>query len=78
MCTDTLAVLWQAMSRVQIGSLGVCSFGAATRLLHSFDSPLTDANAAECLRQMTYAQAHTNVQLVWGNDLISCEIYCSY
>ncbi|XP_068697530.1 midasin-like [Montipora foliosa] len=58
---ESLAVMSNALSRLEAGDLGVCSFGETVRLLHPFHEPFTDQSGARVLQQFTFDQQKTKV-----------------
>jgi midasin len=58
---EALATLTTAMTRLEVGDIGVLSFGETVRLLHPLDSPFTDAAGAKVVSQFTFAQKKTNM-----------------
>jgi len=61
-----MAVISSALSTLEAGQLGVCSFGDDIRLLHDLTQPFSDQSGAAVLRQCSFAQERTNVAKVSG------------
>jgi len=58
---ESLAVISNALTRLEAGDLGVCSFGETVRLLHPFHEPFTDQSGARILQQFTFDQKKTKI-----------------
>jgi len=58
---ESLAVISNALTRLEAGDLGVCSFGETVRLLHPFHEPFTDHSGARILQQFTFDQKKTKI-----------------
>jgi midasin len=58
---EALTLLTSALSRLEVGSLGVVAFGGhdGTRLLHELGQPWTDASAASALGALHFTADHT-------------------
>ncbi|XP_032235337.2 midasin-like isoform X2 [Nematostella vectensis] len=62
---ESLAVISKALTRLEAGELGVCSFGESVKLLHPPHEPFTDQSGAKILQQFTFDQKKTKIaQLV--------------
>ncbi|KAG5458975.1 MAG: hypothetical protein BJ554DRAFT_706 [Olpidium bornovanus] len=59
---ETLALVAKAMAQLEVGQVGVASFGEHFRLVHPFDRPFTADAGADVLRQFTFSQQLTNVR----------------
>ncbi|MFN4091221.1 MAG: hypothetical protein ACK4QW_19565, partial [Alphaproteobacteria bacterium] len=57
-----MVTLCRAMTQLEVGELGVLSFGEEARLLHRLDEPFTDDAAAWVLSQFTWAQGKSRVE----------------
>ncbi|PFX16223.1 Midasin [Stylophora pistillata] len=58
---ESLAVISNALTRLEAGDLGVCSFGETVRLLHPFHEAFTDNSGARILQQFTFDQKKTRI-----------------
>ena len=58
---EAVALLCKALSRLEVGEIGIASFGEALRLLHPLDAPFTDEAGARVLAQFSFAQETTRV-----------------
>lgn len=71
MALESLALVVSAMSKLEIGRVGVVSFGADTTLVHDLDDPLpfSSEKGGDIIRHFTFSQKETNVvnllQYVW-------------
>jgi midasin (ATPase involved in ribosome maturation) len=59
----TLAMLATGMSQLEIGQLGVASFGEKMKLLHPFHAPLTSSSAADLVSNFTFDDKRTRTAL---------------
>uniref|UniRef100_F6U6K8 Midasin n=2 Tax=Ciona intestinalis TaxID=7719 RepID=F6U6K8_CIOIN len=58
---ESLAVVSSALTTLEAGQLGVCSFGDDTKLLHNFDRPFTDQSGASIIHECTFEQKQTKI-----------------
>jgi midasin len=58
---ESLAVIANALMKLEVGNIGVCSFGRTTRILHPLDEMFTTESGARILQQLTFEQQETNV-----------------
>jgi MoxR-like ATPase len=58
-----LATLANGMGQLDVGELGVASFGNEMRLLHDFHQPFTAESGANVVRNFTFAQPRTRTAL---------------
>eukprot|EP00741_Cyanophora_paradoxa_P000351 tig00000403_g342.t1 len=61
MACEALALIAKAMAQLEVGDIGVASFGAAMRLLHPLGEPFTDSAGAKVISQFTFKQRRTDV-----------------
>ncbi|EFC46939.1 midasin [Naegleria gruberi] len=61
MACEALTLISRAMSQLEVGQLGVVSFGEKMKLLHPFEKPFTDETGAEILSQFTFKQNQTQI-----------------
>lgn len=59
---ETLALVSKALSRLEVGDIGIAKFGETVDLLHGFDDgPLTDQAAIRVMTAFTFNQRATDV-----------------
>ena len=59
---ETLALVSKALSRLEVGDIGIAKFGETVDLLHGFDDgPLTDQAAIRVMTAFTFNQKATDV-----------------
>lgn len=58
---EAVALLCKALSRLEVGEIGIVSFGAEVSLLQPLDAPFTDEAGARALSRFTFAQETTRV-----------------
>src|SRR5258708_5744728 len=59
---ETLALVSKALSRLEVGDIGIAKFGETVDVLHGFDDgPLTDQAAIQVMTAFTFTQNATNV-----------------
>ena len=58
---EATALLCKALSRLEVGDIGIVSFGEQLRLLQPLDAPFSDEAGARALAQLTFAQETTHV-----------------
>ena len=66
---ESLCILSRALNKLEVGSMGVLSFGHAINLLHSLQQPFNDQNGSFVCSQFTFNQKETKYQ-----DLIATVI----
>jgi midasin (ATPase involved in ribosome maturation) len=57
---QALSVLCRSLTQLEVGQIGVVSFGDSMRMLHSFDQPLSDDHGAYVLSQFEFQQRSTS------------------
>ena len=67
---QTLALLAQSLSRLEVGALAISVFGDAPVLLHSFDEPWNDYLGNQLLMSMTFQQEKTNLEGLLKDSLL--------
>ena len=65
MSLEAVAVICGALSKLEIGRLGVCSFGTDTSLVVPFDEPFTGVSGARIVRHFAFQDSATDV-IRWG------------
>jgi len=63
MALRAMSVLATGMSQLEIGQVGVASFGDEMRLLHPFDTPFTFDNGVSLVNSFTFKQERTRTAL---------------
>jgi midasin len=59
---ETLALVSKALSRLEVGDIGIAKFGETVDVLHGFDDgPLTDQAATQVMTAFTFNQKATDV-----------------
>ncbi|XP_075233650.1 midasin [Lycorma delicatula] len=58
---ESLALVSKALTLLEVGKLGVISFGEIPKMLHSLDEPFTEHKGARLLQQLVFNQQKTNV-----------------
>ena len=61
MALEALALISGALSRLEIGDIGVLRFGATPALVHDFSTTFTDADGADVLAQFSFTQKATDI-----------------
>ncbi|CAH1798601.1 unnamed protein product [Owenia fusiformis] len=61
---ESLAVISNALSLLESGELGICSFGETVQLLHPFNEQFSNQSGAGILRQFTFEQKKTKIALL--------------
>lgn len=59
---EALAVICQALSRVEVGQLAVLSFAESVQLLHPFERPFSAEAGAHMLSRFTFSQKYTHME----------------
>lgn len=57
---ESVALVAKALTFLEVGQVGMLSFGEATCLLHPFHLPFSDASGAKAFANLTFAQTKTN------------------
>ncbi|OQV14305.1 Midasin [Hypsibius exemplaris] len=58
---ESLAVLSNALTVLEVGELSICSFGQGVEILHPFQLPFSSSDGARVLTKFTFGQNRTNV-----------------
>ncbi|KAJ3383686.1 AAA ATPase midasin [Entophlyctis sp. JEL0112] len=59
---ESLSLISKALTQLEVGEIGIVSFGEHIRLLHPFDKPFSDDAGAEVIRSFTFNQDGTQVR----------------
>jgi midasin len=57
---EAVCLIWQALARLEVGSVGVMSFGERPTLLHPLSAPLSDEAGAEVMAGLSFAHARSD------------------
>jgi hypothetical protein len=63
MALRAMATLAVGMSQLEVGQIGLASFGDEMRVLHPFDQPFTAERGPDLVRQFSFAQSRTRTAL---------------
>lgn len=68
---ETLALVSKALSRLEVGDLGIAKFGASVELVHALDAsgPFSDRAGASVLSSFSFAQRATDVRALLEHSL---------
>ncbi|EFA84854.1 type A von Willebrand factor domain-containing protein [Heterostelium album PN500] len=58
---EAMTMISRAMSRLEVGQLGIMRFGEDVSLVHSFDQPFSDQCGAQIIPQFTFKQGKTDM-----------------
>jgi midasin (ATPase involved in ribosome maturation) len=70
---ETMALISKALSRLEVGQVGIVGFGEQVHQLHSFDQPFTDESGVEMIRQLQFRQEKTRVRQLMDYSLAMLE-----
>ncbi|KAK3821371.1 MAG: hypothetical protein J3Q66DRAFT_280726 [Benniella sp.] len=59
---ESLALISKALSQLEVGEIGIMSFGERVDLLHPFDQPFTGEAGAKVLQRLGFDQSKTKVK----------------
>ncbi|KAG0241019.1 AAA ATPase midasin [Mortierella sp. GBA43] len=59
---ESLALISKALSQLEVGEIGIMSFGERVDLLHPFDQPFTGEAGARVLQRLGFDQTKTKVE----------------
>lgn len=60
MALESVALLTRALTLLEVGQLGVISFGASTKILHPLDQPFSDAAGSQVVANLKFDKKVTN------------------
>lgn len=60
MACKSLALLTKALNILEVGEIGVCSFGDTFNILHEIGKPFMGQSGELCLSKLTFSQERTN------------------
>lgn len=58
---ESLAVIGNALTLLEVGQIAVCSFGESVKLLHPFHEQFNDSSGSQILRLCTFQQRKTKI-----------------
>lgn len=58
---ESLAVIANALSLLEVGELSICSFGECVQIVHPFKEPFSCQSGANLLQHFTFSQKKTNI-----------------
>ena len=61
MSLEAVAVICGALSKLEIGRLGVCGFGSDTSLIVPFSEPFTSVSGARIIRHFDFQDTSTDI-----------------
>lgn len=67
---ESLAVISNALTLLEVGELSICSFGESVKLLHPFHEQFTNQSGSKLLQQFTFEQKKTKIAQVMYNKII--------
>lgn len=60
LAVESVALVTRALTLLEVGQLGVISFGATTKILHPLDQPFSEASGSRILQNLKFDQKITN------------------
>jgi midasin len=73
MALTAMATLANGMSQLEIGELGIASFGEEMKLLHPFNAPFTSSSGIDLVSNFTFADKRTRTALCVESALAALE-----
>uniref|UniRef100_A0A8C2SW72 Midasin n=1 Tax=Coturnix japonica TaxID=93934 RepID=A0A8C2SW72_COTJA len=70
---ESLAVIGNALTLLEVGQIAVCSFGETVQLLHPFHEQFSDQSGTRILRLCKFQQKKTKIAQVHKNDSVAPE-----
>ena len=61
MSLEAVAVITGALSKLEIGRLGVCGFGSDTSLIVPFNEPFTSSSGARIVKHFSFQDTSTDI-----------------
>ena len=74
MALTTLVTIANGMSQLEIGELGIASFGEEMRLIHPFGQPFTSENGANLITSFKFNEARTRTALCIESAMAALEM----
>uniref|UniRef100_A0A7S2RV69 VWFA domain-containing protein n=1 Tax=Mucochytrium quahogii TaxID=96639 RepID=A0A7S2RV69_9STRA len=59
---NALTTITKAMTKLEVGQVGIISFGEEVKTLHRLEQPFTDACGAEVVSKFTFSQERTSIE----------------
>ncbi|KAI3655469.1 hypothetical protein MP638_004223, partial [Amoeboaphelidium occidentale] len=71
----SLALVFKALSQLEVGDIGVVKFGENVQSVYPFGKPFSSSNASEMIRQFTFKQNQTRIPELVQNciDMLSSQ-----
>lgn len=69
MALQSLTTIIRALTILEVGEVGIVSFGEDVKLIHPFELPFTDESGEALLRAFTFEQNKTDVKLLMDQSL---------
>ncbi|KAG0044860.1 AAA ATPase midasin [Gryganskiella cystojenkinii] len=66
---ESLALISKALSQLEVGEIGIMSFGEDVQLLHPFDQPFTGEAGAKVLQRFGFDQSKTHVKKMMESSI---------
>ncbi|KAJ1569694.1 hypothetical protein HK405_007248 [Cladochytrium tenue] len=66
---ESIALIMKALEQLEVGQVGVASFGETVRLVHPFESPLSDEAGGHIFQQFSFDQTSTDVRRLIGRTI---------
>ena len=66
---ESLTLISNALNQLEVGEIGVISFGSTVKLLHPFEKAWSDEAGASVLSLFTFAQESTGVKLLMDQSI---------
>ena len=57
---QSISLVSQALTKLEVGKIGVLSFGEKTKILHPLDENFSDASGAKIFANLTFEQGQSN------------------
>ena len=67
---ESLAVIANALTLLEVGELSICSFGESVKVLHPFQQQFTNQSGSKLLQQFTFEQKKTKIAQVQYIDVV--------
>jgi midasin len=61
---ESLAMITTALNQLEVGEVGIVSFGESIQLLHPFETPWSDDSGASVIQSFSFKQEQTQVKLL--------------
>jgi midasin (ATPase involved in ribosome maturation) len=61
---ESLCLISKALTLLEVGEMGVVSFGESVNVVHSFESHFSEDSGSDMMQQFTFAQEKTDIKLL--------------